>query len=172
MVGVKNILPFVSVLVVASVLLATYFVVNDKFKVVIAEDEEHFVEQNYTDTIINVSSNITVCPRVKEDQWACYNTTDAAGDDLTSLVTLFDDGGAADEESYLGTTDAALLSDTLNCSVNCTDFSAEVFQNLNNTGVAMGEFSSWTDLMAIGIMASIILGLIITALVVRSRSVA
>lgn len=166
MVKLNSILPFVTVLVVASVLVGAFFLVSEKLKVNAVDDQLYIKNTEYVSQHINESSGVLyIVPAVVEDQWVCFNETG----DQTSLNSLFvlTNNPDASQRSELNLT--TTYDDTLfNCSINSTDFAAyQTYMSMNNTEVAVGEFADWTDLLAIVLIAAVLLGILFVVFAAR-----
>lgn len=172
MANLEDIIPFVAVLTIAAVLIGTFFLISEELKEDLASDPTYVATTVYVAADqLNSTTNLTIKPGVQS--WVCFNATgDGSADGGTgtdedvSEIHLVVDSKFAETVSLLNSTSRHDGAD-VNCSINSTDFSTELYQNLNKTEGAVGEFTDWYDIMAVVFAAALIIGLIFTALVSR-----
>jgi hypothetical protein len=165
MVKLDSIIPYILVLVVASMLVGTFFLVSEKLKTNSVNDQTYYTSAGYVNTPINSSANLTVLPGVRD--WTCFNDTGTDAAELKSVLVLYN---ALDptSDSYIGIGAIAYDSMSFNCSINATDFGGSpTYMSMNKTEVSVGEFSNWFEMLVVVLMASLILGIVVVLFAAR-----
>ena len=164
MATLQDVIPFLGVLIIAAVLVGTFFLVGEELK------EDYYTEPSliktvaYADQAFNETNNLTVVPGIYKDQFLCWNASAGTGTPL-SYVGNPVNSLHAEGASILNISSYA--TDTVNCTVNATDFSSERYQGINDSTVSVGTFTDWFDVMVVVFVAAIILGLVFAVLVMR-----
>lgn len=166
----KDLVSLAAIIAVASILIGTFFLVNDNLKDIHATSD-YKLATAFTEVAIDNLTAVVLAPRVLGAyEFACFNNESGvlipsvfSGASANFTIT---NSRSPESTASIVATDSNNYS--ANCTYNSTDFSSNVWQDLNNTEVSVGEFGDWADLLVVGGMAAFILALIIGLIAIRS----
>jgi len=171
---IKQALPVALIILVTSMVLAVFFVVQEGIRnnSVDSDGNVVFTTTAYADQQVNTSAgNVTVVPGVLSngEQYICFNGTSGAVYTDGTHVELANSPYPESTGILYVLDDAVGRDETVNCSVNHTDFSVAFYQDINNSISNIGEFSDWYDLIVIVFMAMIIISVVVSGIVLFAR---
>jgi len=123
-----------------------------------------------TNTLIGNTSNVSLAPRLLPyggtPEFFCADNV--TGIQVPTANLTFVNSNSPESVAYVQTGIVGLENVSVNCTYNSTNFANAVWQNMNNSEVAIGSWSDWEDIIVIAAMAGIILAIILGLLAVQS----